>query len=184
MTNLPPHKTCPQCGQPAVLEMPVCRRCGFPYPPAAVPVFVPIPVPLTALVPPRKRASPLKLAWRLLRLCAILLLALLAYRWFTTRRHSFLGEWEDRKQHILLTLRRDKSVSESWPDPTTADTTTATGIWMAKDRFLTVQIGDGDPQTYQWIIDGDGYVMTLTPEDSSGHQKPLVLHRLSTDWRF
>lgn len=30
-----PYKTCPQCGQPAVLEMPQCRRCGFFYPPLA-----------------------------------------------------------------------------------------------------------------------------------------------------
>lgn len=26
-----PHKICPQCGQPAVLEMAQCRRCGFAY---------------------------------------------------------------------------------------------------------------------------------------------------------
>ncbi|HZT43037.1 MAG TPA: hypothetical protein VFA07_12790 [Chthonomonadaceae bacterium] len=183
MTNLPPHKICPQCGQPAVLDMPVCRRCGFPFPtPNVVPVFVP--VPMTALVPPRKRSSSLKLAWRLLKLCALLFLALLAYRWFYVRRHSFLGEWEDRKQHIHLTLRRDKSLSESFPDPTTGDNATVSGIWMAKDQFLTIEIGENDPETYQWVIDGDGYVMTLTPEDQSGNERPLVLHRLSTDWHF
>ena len=27
-----PHKVCPQCGQPAVLQMDQCRRCGFVYP--------------------------------------------------------------------------------------------------------------------------------------------------------
>jgi hypothetical protein len=26
-----PYKVCPQCSQPAVLEMPQCRRCGFLY---------------------------------------------------------------------------------------------------------------------------------------------------------
>lgn len=32
-----PHKVCPQCGQPAVLEMPQCRRCGYSYPVLSVP---------------------------------------------------------------------------------------------------------------------------------------------------
>jgi hypothetical protein len=34
-----PYKVCPRCGQPAVLQMPQCRRCGLPYPaqPAAAP---------------------------------------------------------------------------------------------------------------------------------------------------
>jgi len=26
-----PHKVCPRCGQPAVLQMPACRRCGYAY---------------------------------------------------------------------------------------------------------------------------------------------------------
>lgn len=29
-----PHKTCPHCGQPAVVSMPQCRRCGFVFPSA------------------------------------------------------------------------------------------------------------------------------------------------------
>lgn len=29
-----PYKTCPQCGQPAVVQMPQCRRCGYVFPPA------------------------------------------------------------------------------------------------------------------------------------------------------
>jgi hypothetical protein len=31
-----PHKLCPNCGQPAVLEMDRCRRCGFVYTAASV----------------------------------------------------------------------------------------------------------------------------------------------------
>ena len=26
------HKVCPNCGQPAILQMPICRRCGFQFP--------------------------------------------------------------------------------------------------------------------------------------------------------
>jgi len=34
------HKICPRCGQPAVLDMPSCRRCGLPYPaPASEPTM-------------------------------------------------------------------------------------------------------------------------------------------------
>jgi hypothetical protein len=162
--------------------MPACRRCGFPFPPDVVPVFIPIPVPMTARVPPQTRASPLKMAWRLLKLCALLVLALLAYRWFYTRRHSFLGEWEDRQHRLHVTFRRDRSVSESWPDPATGEKTTVLGLWMVKDRFLTLQIDNHDPQTFQWFISGDGYVMTLTPEHRRLNQGTLVLHRLATDW--
>ncbi len=39
-----PHKICPQCGQPAVLEIAQCRRCGFvyaPMPAATPPAFTP-----------------------------------------------------------------------------------------------------------------------------------------------
>src|SRR2546429_4128798 len=44
-----PPKTCPQCGQPAVLEMAQCRRCGFVYPPSApaAPPLTPQSHPLT-----------------------------------------------------------------------------------------------------------------------------------------
>ncbi len=35
--NLPPYKVCPACGQPAVLEIQRCRRCGLAYPPAPAP---------------------------------------------------------------------------------------------------------------------------------------------------
>src|SRR5579871_202657 len=31
------YKTCPVCGQPAVLSMPACGRCGAPYPPLSAP---------------------------------------------------------------------------------------------------------------------------------------------------
>jgi hypothetical protein len=164
--------------------MPICRRCGFPFSPDITPVFIPIPVPMTARVPPQKRASPLKMAWRLLKLCALLFLALLAYRWFYTRRHSFVGEWEDRQRHLHVTFRRDRSVSEAWPDPATGETMHAFGIWMVKDRFLTIQIDDTDPQTFQWFINGSGYVLTLMPEDRRSNQGTLILHRLTTDWRF
>ena len=44
-----PHKICPQCGQPAVLEMTQCRRCGFAY--------APLP-PLASGVSPYVPASP------------------------------------------------------------------------------------------------------------------------------
>ncbi|HLK61764.1 MAG TPA: hypothetical protein VKU00_34780 [Chthonomonadaceae bacterium] len=38
-----PYKVCPQCGQPAVLEMAQCRRYGYAYPPSA-PSYAPFPV--------------------------------------------------------------------------------------------------------------------------------------------
>src|SRR5437588_8920507 len=38
-----PHKICQNCGQPAVLDMPACRRCGqvFPSQPAPPPLSPP-----------------------------------------------------------------------------------------------------------------------------------------------
>ncbi len=48
-----PYKVCPHCGQPAVLAMPQCRRCGFVYP------TVPMTPERSAAVSRGRRAAPL-----------------------------------------------------------------------------------------------------------------------------
>jgi hypothetical protein len=63
-----PHKVCPRCGQPAVLEMPRCRRCGHAYPAAGVEPTMTFARPLSeasrrelerARVPKRRSPAPL-----------------------------------------------------------------------------------------------------------------------------
>src|SRR5579884_2232754 len=63
------YKTCPVCGQPAVLSMPACGRCGAPYPPPFLPGASPFPPPAGSS--PR-RWSP---AWVLIGVLLALLLA-------------------------------------------------------------------------------------------------------------
>lgn len=53
-----PYKICPACGQPAVLSMPVCRRCGRPYvPPPAPGVYLPQSLPIAPDAPPWQGTS-------------------------------------------------------------------------------------------------------------------------------
>jgi|SRR5579871_1184013 len=55
-----PHKFCPQCGQPTVLQMPQCARCGHLYhtPPSA-PHPSPIPTQAQQLISTQSRGLPL-----------------------------------------------------------------------------------------------------------------------------
>ncbi len=73
-----PHKVCPHCGQPAVLEMPQCRRCGIVYLPSAAQPPPPFGRPLSAAS--QREVRPVSNAPRkpaaIAALLAILLLAL------------------------------------------------------------------------------------------------------------
>lgn len=51
-----PHKICPQCGQPAVLAMTQCRRCGFVYVPIAPVASGASPTPRPMELPSAQRA--------------------------------------------------------------------------------------------------------------------------------
>lgn len=54
------YKTCPVCGQPAVLSMPACGRCGTPYPPlpyASDPAPPPLPPVANAFPPPSQSGA-------------------------------------------------------------------------------------------------------------------------------
>ncbi len=51
------HKTCPQCGQPAVLTMPQCQRCGFVYGPGTSAPSSSLPTPLSRERPRTQQAA-------------------------------------------------------------------------------------------------------------------------------
>jgi hypothetical protein len=72
-----PHKTCPQCGQPAVLAMTQCRRCGFVYDTGASAAPPPFPPPSSPETPRVQTAAPRRSSFGPLALLIVLGLSVL-----------------------------------------------------------------------------------------------------------
>ena len=179
MPSLPPHKICPQCGQPAVLTMAVCQRCGYPYnAPMVVPVIVPVPV-----VPPgfrvRRRRSVFGQIFLLFRLAVLAVLAWYGYRWYDAHYNTFLGAWSYRERNERLEFEARGGLTVEQANPASGESVTKEGNWMeSKNHDLTFTIDNGDAQTFTWKI-RNGDELVLTPE---GKGPEIVLHRVASDW--
>src|SRR2546425_820857 len=74
-----PYKQCPYCGQPAVLSMPRCGRCGAPYPP------------LPTESAPQRRSGPIIALLALCSLVALIALIVFAFQRTRSSAHAFAG---------------------------------------------------------------------------------------------
>lgn len=153
------YKTCPRCGQNAVMDMQQCQRCGHVFRQAG---YQPIPYTPQSAPSPLRHALPLALL-------AILVVAGLVFIGFGASRSSqrpFVGIWYEAETHRTYTFNGDGSgllalqSGESYPF-----------TWYNSGNVLTTQQPqDGTAKVWAfpraiWSVSDDGQHLTLSEEN-------------------
>ena len=146
-----PYKRCPQCGQPAVIEMPQCRRCGHSY-------FQPMPTapldvyPRIGPVPARMSRAVLTAA---ILVVTVLVVGAMVLTFFVRQTVSA------SPSSLMYAMRPPHAASSGVQSPSSSQPTGGSGLFQETESAKEM------PEVTITNIEMD--TMTLVLTDASGH---------------
>jgi hypothetical protein len=171
-----PFKTCPLCGQRAVVDMKTCGRCGYVYPCPPAPYYT---SPVQAVLPlPRLRITPKAVGVASLWLIAFVVVVVFV-SFLAQQSGPFSGTWYSTTSGAM-TFHSDGSFEGAPPNWVPGQ---APMIWKTAGPNLQITMLDEYPKTmvYQWAISDDGQSLTCievgSPREPQTYWRQLPAQR-------